>query len=79
MATLKDAIALLEQGDWQAAHRIVQRDGSTAGSWAHGIVHLMEGDLGNANYWYRKAKRKPVQPDQIQDEIRALKQSLRST
>ena len=57
MATLKEAIDLLEAGDWDAAHAIVQRDSSTHGSWAHGIVHILEGDLPNAGYWYRKAGR----------------------
>jgi hypothetical protein len=33
------ALALLEAGNWQAAHEIVQRDEDSALScWAHGIV-----------------------------------------
>ena len=42
---MKEVIELLEAGDWQAAHAIVQTDSSVHGSWAHGIVHIMEGDL----------------------------------
>lgn len=57
MSTLADAVRHLEDGDWQAAHRIVQDDASPEACWAHGIVHLMEGDLGNAAYWYRRAGR----------------------
>jgi len=45
--------------------------------WAHGIVHLMEGDLPNARYWYEQAKRsfpaKPAAPHEIQ----ALKASIK--
>jgi hypothetical protein len=53
---LREALAALEKGDWQAAHAIVQADeDSRLACWAHGIVHLMEGDLANARYWYRKA------------------------
>ena len=45
------------KGDWQKAHAIVQNDASSLGCWAHGIVHMLEGDLGNARYWYRRAHR----------------------
>ena len=69
----------LEAGDWQAAHEIVQRDEQSALScWAHGIVHIMEGDLPNARYWYRLAKRAfPAQPS-AKAEISALREELRT-
>ena len=51
------AIRYLKKGDWDKAHGIVQQDESMLGCWAHGIVHLVEGDLGNARYWYRRASR----------------------
>ena len=55
---LRHALALLERGDWRAAHAIVQDDeDSRLSCWAHAIVHVMEGDLANARYWYRKAGR----------------------
>ena len=76
MNTLHDAIALLESGDWKAAHTIVQNDDSTNGAWAHGIVHLLEGDLKNAGYWYGRAGRELVVDVQIVDEIAALKASV---
>jgi hypothetical protein len=42
----------------------VQKDEESAlACWAHGIVHIMEGDIANARYWYREAKRAfPAQP-----------------
>jgi hypothetical protein len=49
------AVRHLEAGDWQAAHAIVQKDSTSLGCWAHGIVHLIEGDLDNARYWYDRA------------------------
>lgn len=61
MHTLKDAIRLLEQGDWEAAHRIVQNLSSPGAHWARAIVHMIEGDRDNADYWYAKAKR--VRPE----------------
>ncbi|HEV2431915.1 MAG TPA: hypothetical protein VGT43_10450 [Burkholderiales bacterium] len=72
---LREALAALQKGDWQAAHEIVQADeGSRLACWAHGIVHLMEGDAANARYWYRKAGR-PLRQD-VAAEIAALGAAL---
>lgn len=73
MSSLSEAIELLEAGDWQAAHRIVQKDPSALASWAHGIVHLMEGDRRNAGYWYGRAGRELPDDAEIGAEIAALK------
>ena len=74
--SLARAAAHLERGDWQAAHEIVQRDEESAPAcWAHGIVHLMEGDAANARYWYDRARRRFS--DDIPAEIAALSESLR--
>jgi hypothetical protein len=71
---LRSAVAHLEKGDWKTAHEIVQKDEDSALScWAHGIVHVMEGDLPNAKYWYRQAKRDFPEPYSVPDEIAALK------
>ena len=74
---LSKALTLLRKGDWEAAHRIVQRDEeSPLACWAHGIVHLMEGDTSNARYWYREAKREFPRHPSIADEIDALGKAL---
>jgi hypothetical protein len=74
---LAAAVAHLERGDWQAAHEIVQRDEESAPAcWAHGIVHLMEGDAANARYWYDRAGRRFS--DDIAAEIAAFRASLKS-
>ena len=71
---LRSAVAHLERGNWQAAHEIVQKDEDSALScWAHGIVHVMEGDLPNARYWYGEAKRAFPMDYSIPAEIAALK------
>ena len=36
----------------------MQVDESAEGSWLHAIVHLLEGDVGNARYWFAQAGRK---------------------
>lgn len=74
---LRKAIALLEQGDWQAAHVIVQKDEeSRLPCWIHGVVHVLEGDLENARYWYGQAGRAYPEPYSLPDEIAALKAAL---
>jgi hypothetical protein len=46
------------EGDWEAAHRIVQeRDDDLVAAWIHAVVHRMEGDLPNARYWYSRCAR----------------------
>ena len=78
MSSLSEAIRLLEDGEWQSAHRIVQKDDSAHASWAHGIVHLMEGDRRNAGYWYGRAGRELPADADINAEIAALKESATS-
>jgi len=72
MIPIGTAIRYLKKGEWEKAHAIVQVDESPLGCWAHGIVHMQEGDLSNARYWYRRAHRafpKVVDP---QAEVAAL-------
>jgi len=76
VSDLARAVELLEAGDWQAAHEIVQKDTSELAAWLHGIVHTLEGDLGNARYWYRKAGRAFPGPDAVREEIAAARQRL---
>jgi hypothetical protein len=80
MTDLARAVALLEAGDWQGAHVIVQADETAPLScWAHGIVHLLEGDVDNARYWYRQAGRAfPPAPDAPR-EIAALRAELKES
>jgi len=45
-------------GDWAAAHAVVQDMDDAAAAWIHAYLHRREGDLANADYWYRRAGRK---------------------
>ena len=62
------AIELALAGKWAAAHEVVQQyeDDATA-AWIHAVLHKVEGDLGNARYWYRRAD----QMSHVADEPRA--------
>lgn len=73
---LARAVALLQAGDWQAAHEIVQPQASTLAAWLHGIVHTLEGDLDNARYWYRKAGRPFPGPGAVQQELADARRRL---
>ena len=75
-AKLARALELLETGAWQQAHEIVQEDKSALAAWLHGIVHTLEGDLDNAQYWYRKADRVFRGPDAVKEEIAAARQTM---
>ena len=70
------AIALLQAGEWQAAHAIVQAHDSAHAAWLHGIVHTLEGDLDNARYWYRRAGRPFRGRAAAGDEIAAARREI---
>ena len=74
--SLRVAVRHLSQGEWEQAHAIVQEDDTALGAWAHGIVHLYEGDLDNARYWYRQARRDFPASVDIAAEIHALTAAL---
>jgi hypothetical protein len=75
---LARAVELLATGTWQQAHEIVQNDVSSLAAWLHGIVHTLEGDLGNARYWYRKAGRAFPGREAVQAEIAAARRMITS-
>jgi hypothetical protein len=53
---LLHAVNLAIGGDWKRAHAIVQQDEADPTScWIHAVLHKLEGDTGNARYWYRRA------------------------
>jgi len=42
---------------WDKAHDIVMNNEGKDCAWVHAYLHRVEGDLGNARYWYRQAGR----------------------
>jgi hypothetical protein len=62
-AGLSPALAVLwwaGKDDWQRAHQLVMHEGGADCAWVHAYLHRLEGDLDNARYWYRQAKRAPA-------------------
>ncbi len=61
----------LDKDDWHAAHEIVQAIESRDSAWVHAHLHRVEGDLWNADYWYRRAGR--TRPEtSLEDERAAM-------
>ncbi|MDA0195996.1 MAG: hypothetical protein O2887_13270 [Bacteroidetes bacterium] len=44
-----------KKGDWNKSHEIAQDIHTPEGSWIHAYLHRKEGDIWNADYWYRQA------------------------
>ena len=59
-----EALWWVKRGDWGKAHDLAQKAKSPDGDWVHAYLHRIEGDLGNAAYWYDRAG-KPVNTDSL--------------
>ena len=59
------------KGDWHKAHDLVNELSSKEAARVHAYLHRKEGDLGNADYWYRRAgSTRPVIP--LDEEWKSL-------
>lgn len=66
------------KGNWNRAHEIVQDDESREAAWVHAYLHRVEGDLGNAGYWYRRAGQ-PADTGSLDDEWSTISFALLGT
>lgn len=72
------AIDLALAGDWEAAHGIVQQDeADRTAAWIHAVLHKIEGDPGNARYWYARAGLLDCVDREPAAELEAIKATLR--
>ena len=70
-----NALWHLARGDWDRAHKIVQDDEGRAAAWVHAHLHRVEGDEGNAAYWYARAGR-PHAKQPLGEEWETIAQAL---
>ena len=74
---LLEAVDLALGGDWQGAHLIAQEhEEDEIANWIHAVVHRMEGDLGNARYWYGRCGRKLREETSTGAELREIRAAL---
>jgi hypothetical protein len=52
------ALWLDRNGSWERAHEEIQHEEDQSSAATHAYLHRKEGDLWNARYWYKRAKRK---------------------
>lgn len=58
LAPLLAALWWDARGEWDRAHELAQSVETAEGAWVHAYLHRKEGDLANADYWYRRAGRR---------------------
>ena len=69
-----ESLWFIKKGEWDKAHDIAQDIHTPTGSWMHALLHVIEGDQWNADYWFSKAgkpSRKPKDIDALWLEIAA--------
>lgn len=76
MTPLLQILALMRQGSWDEAHNLVQLDDSSSAAWLHALLHVWEGDLEDAEYWYGKSGRNFRSRGTLNEELDALEASL---
>ena len=76
-AALQKAVQAALNGDWQTAHEIAQDYSDNSANWLHAVLHKIEDDKFNSNYWYAKTSGKKFEDfSDINAELNAIKKSL---
>jgi hypothetical protein len=69
------ALLILQAGDLDRSHKIVQEMPGKSAAYVHGMLHRIEGDYSNAKYWFRRATNHPafsrgsVDPIDLTDQL----------
>ncbi len=45
------------KGNWNKAHELIDSLDDKNSCWVHAYLHRKEGDISNADYWYRRANK----------------------
>lgn len=51
----QEAMKLIKEDRWQEAHTLVDGLSESSACRIHAYLHRIEGDLWNADYWYKRA------------------------
>lgn len=69
---LLKAIRLVQENQWDAAHRIVQEYNNPTACWIHAVLHKIEGDESNSRYWYARCSPNYEIFSNTNDELNAI-------
>jgi hypothetical protein len=73
------SLLLLEAGEFERSHSIVQAMSGSDAAYIHGMAHRIEGDFWNAKYWFRRSRTHPaflgtpIDPFRITDMVEETK------
>lgn len=74
---LLKAVQLALDSNWDASHKIAQDYSDSTANWIHAVLHKIEGDVWNSNYWYaRTAGRRYEDVADARDELQQIQKSL---
>ncbi len=70
--SLVAALLWLRIGVIDPTHEIVQRGSTSMEGYLHGVVHRLEGDYWNSNYWFKQVRDSPL----LQSLSKSMQQKL---
>jgi hypothetical protein len=65
------ALDLARDGSWDESHKSVQQYSDKLSCLIHAYLHRIEGDMGNAQYWYDRAG-EDMPNNNLEDELNRL-------
>lgn len=72
---LIQAVQAALAGDWDTSHNIAQDYAEPTANWIHAVLHKIEGDVWNSQYWYARTAGK--QYEDFSDAAEELKAILK--
>jgi hypothetical protein len=64
--------------EWHTAHQIVQQYEDAMAAWIHAVLHKIEGDQSNSQYWYRRAGKLGHFSDEPKAELAEIRKEVAS-
>lgn len=74
---LRIAVEAALDGEWDKSHKIAQDYSDAMANWLHAVLHKIEGDVWNSNYWYARTAGKQYEDfADARGELMAIQQAL---
>ena len=65
------ALDLTREGSWDESHKIIQQYSDKLSCLIHAYLHRVEGNIGNAKYWYKRAG-EDMSNNNLEEELNRL-------